>query len=127
MARRAQRRGSSRSSSTPGVGRARIRARPGLQAERNLEWPSGKRRRDETAAGVKILFAHPADVAYADQAAASLTGVTVALRGLVPLGRMYVIAGDQAPAIRYASELERLAEQIVDVEPRGRPGSGERR
>jgi hypothetical protein len=76
---------------------------------------------------VKILFANPADVAYADQAAASLTGVTVTLRLLVPLGRMYVIAGEQASAIHHASELEQLAEQIVDVEPPGRSGRSERR
>ena len=72
---------------------------------------------------MKILFAHPADVAYADQAAASLTGVTVRLRRLVPLGRMYVIAGEQAAGIRHGSELEQLAERIVDVEP---PGPAER-
>jgi hypothetical protein len=76
---------------------------------------------------VKILFAHPADVAYADQAAASLTGVTVTLRGLVPPGRMYVIAGEQAPGIRLASELERFAERIVDVDPPGRSEPSEPR
>jgi len=66
---------------------------------------------------VKILFAHPADVAYADQTAASLTGVTVRLRRLVPVGRMYVIAGDHAGGIRNGFELEQLAERVVDVEP----------
>jgi len=73
------------------------------------------------------MFAHPADVAYADQAAASLTGVTVRLRRLVPLGRMYVIAGDEAAGIRDAFELEQLAERILDVEPPGRHERGERR
>jgi len=67
------------------------------------------------------MFAHPADVAYADQAAASLTGVTVTVRSLVPLGRMYVIAGNQAASIHDALALERLAEQILSVEsPDGR-------
>ena len=63
------------------------------------------------------MFAHPADVAYADQAAAALTGVTVALRPLVPIGRMYVVGGAHAGGIRSASELEQLAERILDVEP----------
>lgn len=63
------------------------------------------------------MFAHPADVAYADQAAAALTGVTVRLRRLVPLGRMYVIAGEQAAEIRDRSALEQLAEEVIDVEP----------
>ena len=66
---------------------------------------------------MKIMFAHPADVAHADQAAASLTGVTVRLRRIVPLGRMYVVAGEQAGEIRYGFELEQLAEQIMTVEP----------
>ena len=68
---------------------------------------------------MKIMFAHPADVAYADQAAAALTGVTVRVRGLVPLGRMYVIAGDKASTIRFGFELEQLAESIVEVNPPG--------
>ena len=63
------------------------------------------------------MFAHPADVAYADQAAAALTGVTVRLRRLVPLGRMYVIAGEQAAEIRDRSALEQHAEEVIDVEP----------
>jgi hypothetical protein len=63
------------------------------------------------------MYAHPADVAYADQAAAAMTGVTVKLRRLVPLGRMYVIAGEQSAEIRQASEFERLAEEILTVEP----------
>jgi len=71
------------------------------------------------------MFAHPADVAYADQAAASLTGVTVKLRRLVPPGRMYVIAGEKATGIRYGFELEQLAEQIVAVRPPGRLDWGE--
>jgi hypothetical protein len=66
------------------------------------------------------MFAHPADVAYADQAAASLAGVTVRLRRLVPLGRMYVLGGEQASGIRYAFELEQRAERILRVEPQGR-------
>jgi hypothetical protein len=73
------------------------------------------------------MFAHPADVAYADQAAASLTGVTVRLRRLVPLGRMYVIAGEKAAGIHSAFELEQLAERILNVEPPGQPERGERR
>jgi hypothetical protein len=76
---------------------------------------------------VKIMFAHPVDVAYADQAAAGLTGVTVRLRRLVPLGRMYVIASEQAAGIRYGCELEQLAERILKVEPPGRPEPGEPR
>jgi hypothetical protein len=66
---------------------------------------------------MKIMFAHPADVAYADQAAAALTGVTVRLRRLVPLGRMYVISGEQAAGIRDRSALEQHAEEVIDVEP----------
>ena len=76
---------------------------------------------------MKFIFAHPADVAYADQAAASLTGVTVKLLRLVPLGCMYVIAGEQAAGIRYGFELEQLAEQVVAVRPPGRLDWGEPR
>jgi hypothetical protein len=67
------------------------------------------------------MFAHPSDVAYADQAAASLTGVTVRLRRLVPLGRMYVIALEQSTGIRSTSQLEQLAERILNVEPQAPP------
>ena len=76
---------------------------------------------------MRFIFAHPADVAYADQAAAAMTGVTVELRRLVPLGRMYVIAGEQAAEIHQAAELEQLADEILTVEPPGRPERGERR
>ena len=62
------------------------------------------------------MFAHPADVAQADQAAAALVGVTVRLRRVVPLGRMYVIAAEQAAGIRYGFELDQLAETVIDVE-----------
>jgi hypothetical protein len=74
---------------------------------------------------MKILLANPADVAYADQAAASLTGVTVTLRTLVPLGRMYVVAGERAAGIRDEDELESLAERIVMAEPPRLSGSSE--
>ena len=63
------------------------------------------------------MFAHPADVAQADQAAAGLGGVTVRLRRVVPLGRMYVIAAEQAAALRYGFELEQFAEEVIDVDP----------
>jgi hypothetical protein len=76
---------------------------------------------------VKFVFAHPADVAYADQAAAAMTGVTVKLRRLVPLGRMYLIAGEQTAEIRQAAELEQLAEEILTIEPPSRPDRGEPR
>jgi hypothetical protein len=66
---------------------------------------------------MRILFAHPADVAYADQAAAALTDVTVRLRRLVPLGRMYLIAGQRVDEIRYGFELEQQAEQVIGVKP----------
>jgi len=69
---------------------------------------------------MKVMFAHPADVAYADQAAAALVGVTVRLRRTVPPGRMYVIPADRALEIRYGFELEQLAQEVIDVEP-GRP------
>jgi hypothetical protein len=73
------------------------------------------------------MFAHPAVVASADQAAASLTGVTVRLHRLVPLGRMYVIAVEQAAAIRNAFELDQFAERILTVEPPAQPERGEGR
>ena len=73
---------------------------------------------------MKIMFAHPADVAYADQAAAGLTGVIVRLRGVVPLGRMYVVAGENASEIRFGFELEQLAEQVLAVDPPVPPHSG---
>lgn len=66
---------------------------------------------------MKVMFAHPADVAHADQAAAALVGVTVRLRRVVPLGRMYVLAADRAAGMRYGFELEQLAEEVIDVEP----------
>lgn len=66
---------------------------------------------------MKVMFAHPANVAHADQAAAALVGVTVRLRRVVPPGRMYVIRAEQAAEIRYGFELEQLAEEVIDVEP----------
>jgi hypothetical protein len=33
---------------------------------------------------MKVVFAHPADVAHADQADSGLSGVTVRLRGWLP-------------------------------------------
>jgi hypothetical protein len=71
---------------------------------------------------VKVMFAHPADVAHADQAAAALVGVTVRLRRVVPIGRMYVIAAERAAEIRYGFELDQLAEQVIDVDPDVLPG-----
>jgi hypothetical protein len=68
------------------------------------------------------MFAHPADVAHADQAAAALVGVTVRLRRVVPIGRMYVIAAERAAEIRYGFELDQLAEQVIDVDPDVLPG-----
>jgi hypothetical protein len=66
---------------------------------------------------MKVLFAHPADVAHADQVAATLVRATVRLRGVVPPGRMYVIAAEHAAAMRYGFELEQCAEQVIDVDP----------
>ena len=66
---------------------------------------------------MKVLFAHPADVAQADQLAATLVGATVRLRGVVPPGRMYVIAAEHAAEMRYGFELEQCAEQVIDVDP----------
>jgi hypothetical protein len=68
---------------------------------------------------MKVVFAHPTDVAHADQEAASLTGVTIRLRRLVPPGRMYVISSRVAAGIRYGFELDQLAERIVRVRPPG--------
>jgi hypothetical protein len=68
------------------------------------------------------MFAHPADVAHADQAAAALVGVTVRLRRVVPIGRMYVIAAERAAEIRYGFELDQLAEQVIDVDADVAPG-----
>jgi hypothetical protein len=65
---------------------------------------------------MKVLFAHPADVAHADQLAAGLVDAAVRLRGVVPRGRMYVIAADRAAEMRYGFELEQCAEQIIDVD-----------
>jgi len=73
---------------------------------------------------MKVLFAHPADVAHADQSAAALAGVTVRLRGVVPPGRMYVIAAEKASQIRYGFELEQCAEHVIDVDPARPSGPG---
>ncbi len=72
------------------------------------------------------MFAHPADVAYADQASAAMTGVIVKVSRLVPPGRMYVVAGEQADGIHDAFELEQFAEEILTVEPPGLTEHGER-
>jgi hypothetical protein len=66
---------------------------------------------------MKVLFAHPADVAHADQLAAALVAAAVRLRGVVPRGRMYVVAADRAAEMRYGFELEQCAEQVIDVDP----------
>ena len=64
---------------------------------------------------MKILFAHPTDVAAADQAAAGLVGVTVRLRAVVTVGRMYVVPEGRATAIRYGFELEQQADEVIVV------------
>jgi hypothetical protein len=66
---------------------------------------------------MKVLFANPADVAHADQLAAALVAATVRLRAVVPPGRMYVIAAEDAVEMRYGFELEQCAEQVIDVDP----------
>jgi len=62
---------------------------------------------------VRVLFAHPADVAAADQAAAALPTVKVRLRDAVPKGRMYLVPAADAARIRYGFELEQRAEQVI--------------
>ena len=65
---------------------------------------------------MRVLFAHPDDVAFADQAAAASTGVVVRLRRLVPVGRMYLVADRQAGEISTEIELNQLAERVIRVE-----------
>jgi hypothetical protein len=64
---------------------------------------------------VRILFAHPTDVAYADQAAAALPATLVRLRKLVCPGRMYLIKEEKAKEIRYGFELEWVAEEVIAI------------
>ena len=65
---------------------------------------------------MRVLFAHPADVAAADQAAA-LAGATVRLRRRVPEGRIYIVAAHHASRIQYGFELEQLAERVIELRP----------
>ena len=64
---------------------------------------------------MRILFAHPADVAEADQAAAARPGTCVRLRRLVPLGRMYVLSENDADRVRFGFDLEQFAGEVVIV------------
>lgn len=61
----------------------------------------------------RILFAHPADVAAADQEAAALPAVKIRLRSLVPRGRMYLLRRTDAERVRYGFELEQRAERVI--------------
>ena len=72
-----------------------------------------------------VMCAHPADAAYVDHAAASMTGVMVELRRLVPLGGMYVVPGENAAEIHSRYELEQLAEQNLNLDPPGWRERGE--
>ena len=64
---------------------------------------------------MRILFAHPADVAEADQAAASRPGTCVRLRRLVPIGRMYVLSVSDADRVRFGFDLEQFADEVMIV------------
>jgi hypothetical protein len=66
---------------------------------------------------MRVLFAHPADVAAADQAAAALAGATVRLRRRVPEGRIYVVGAHDASRIQYGFELGQLAERVIELRP----------
>jgi hypothetical protein len=72
---------------------------------------------------VRILFANPIDVAYADQAASSIPGTVVRLRGLVPSGRMYVIRDSDAAELRFGFELDQRAEEVIVVATSTPPGA----
>jgi hypothetical protein len=64
---------------------------------------------------MRLLFANPADVAYADQAAAGLAGTFVEVRRFIPLGWMYLIPAEHAGDATDAAELRQIAEQVIEV------------
>ena len=71
---------------------------------------------------MRFLFANPADVAYADQAAAALPGTTVRVFMPVPVGRMYLIREERLGDAAQAVELEQIAEQVIEVTTCTPPG-----
>jgi hypothetical protein len=72
---------------------------------------------------VRYLFANPADVAYADQAAAALPGTLVQVRMLVPVGWMYLIQEERLGDAAHGVELEQIAEEVIEVTASTPPGA----
>jgi hypothetical protein len=72
---------------------------------------------------VRFLFANPADVAYADQAAAALPGTIVRVRVGVPLGVMYLVREERLRDAAHGVELKRIAEEVIEVEAPSPPGA----
>ena len=72
---------------------------------------------------MRYLFANPADVAHADQAAAALPGTIVQVRTLVPVGWMYLIQEERLGDAAHDVELEQIAEQVIEVTTSTPPGA----
>jgi hypothetical protein len=72
---------------------------------------------------VRFLFANPADVAYADQAAAALPGTTVRVFRPVPVGWMYLVRGERLGDAANGVELAQIAEQVIEVATSTPPGA----
>jgi hypothetical protein len=72
---------------------------------------------------VKFLLANPADVAYADQAAAALPGTIVRVFKAVPIGLMYLIREERLGDAAHGVELEQIAEQVIEVTTSTPPGA----
>jgi hypothetical protein len=61
------------------------------------------------------LFTNPADVAYADQAAAAIPGTFVQVHESVPLGRMYLVSQSRLGDASHGPELEGIADEVIEV------------
>lgn len=77
---------------------------------------------------MRFLFANPADVAYADQTAASLPGTIVRVRKAVPVGWMYLVheeglGAEENGAGDHRRELEQIAEEVIEVRTSTPPGA----
>jgi hypothetical protein len=71
---------------------------------------------------VRFLLANPADVAYADQTAAALPGTIVRVGTLVPVGWMYLIREERLGDATHSVELDKIAEQVIEVTTSTQPG-----
>ena len=72
---------------------------------------------------MKFLLANPADVAYADQAAAALPGTIVRVFKAVPIGLMYLIHEERLGDAADGVALEQIAEQVIEVTTSTPPGA----